>query len=212
MESEVLDRAEIRDLIESWAVWRDAGMWDRLRTVWHDDGRMMATWFQGTADEFIAASQGSFARGVRSQHMLGGSTIEISGMRALAQTKMAILHRAPVEGVVCDFTCIGRFYDFFDKRIPTLPRLPGRDSEEGRWGLVLRQPIYEKDRIDPVEPGARPKLDADLLARFPEGYRHLAYLQTRHGYTVKPDMPGLVGPELDALYARGAAWLRGETV
>ena len=46
--------------------------------------------------------------------------------------------------------------------------------------------------------------------RFPEGYRHLAYLQTKHGYTVKPDMPGAMGPELEALYARGAAWLSGE--
>jgi hypothetical protein len=27
---------------------------------------------------------------------------------------------------------------------------------------------------------------------------------------VKPNMPGAIGPALDALYARGAAWLRGE--
>ena len=33
-----------------------------------------------------------------------------------------------------------------------------------------------------------------LLGRFPEGYRHLAYLQTQIGYQVKPDMPGLKGP------------------
>jgi len=199
MEDEAADRAQIRDLIESWALWRDAGLWDRLRTVWHDDGRMMATWFQGGADAFIAASRESFARGVRSQHNLGGSVIDIAGDRAVAQTKMAILHRAPIEGVLCDFTCIGRFYDFFEKRA-------------GRWGLVLRQPIYEKDRIDPVDLATRPALDPDLLARFPEGYRHLAYLQTRHGYTVKPDMPGLAGPELDALYRRGAAWLKGEAL
>jgi hypothetical protein len=157
---------------------------------------MIATWFQGSADEFIAASRESFARGVRAQHSLGGTSIDIAGDRAVAQTKMAILHRAAIEGVVCDFTCIGRFYDFFARRA-------------GRWGLVLRQPIYEKDRIDPVEPGARPDLDADLLARFPEGYRHLAYLQTRHGFNVKPDMPGLDGPALEALYRRGAAWLAG---
>ena len=43
------DRQEIRDLVENWAVWRDAGDWERFRTVWHDDGRMMATWFQGSA-------------------------------------------------------------------------------------------------------------------------------------------------------------------
>jgi SnoaL-like domain len=199
MKDEALDRAAIRDLIESWALWRDAGMWDRLRTVWHEDGRMMATWFQGSADGFIAASREGFARGVRAQHTLGGMAIDIAGPRAVAQTRMAILHRAAVEGVVCDFTCIGRFYDFFEKRA-------------GRWGLVLRQPIYEKDRIDPVDPAQAPTLDRELLASFPEGYRHLAYLQSRHGYQVKPDMPGLSGPALDALYRRGAAWLEGEAV
>ena len=199
MDSEAADRASIRELIENWALWRDAGIWDRLRTVWHADGRMMATWFQGSADDFIKASQGSFARGVRAQHTLGGTTIDLAGHRAVAQTKMAILHRAPVEGVVCDFTCIGRFYDFFEKRA-------------GRWGLVLRQPIYEKDRIDPVDPAQAPTLDPELLGSFPEGCRHLAYLQSRHGYQVKPDMPGLSGPALDALYRRGAAWLEGEAV
>ena len=40
--------------------------------------------------------------------------------------------------------------------------------------------------------------------------RHLAYLQTRVGYKVKTDMPGLDGPELDALYAKGEAWLKGK--
>jgi SnoaL-like domain len=199
MKDEARDRAAIRDLIESWALWRDAGMWDRLRTVWHEDGRMMATWFQGSADAFIAASREGFARGVRAQHTLGGMAIDIAGPRAVAQTRMAILHRAAVEGVVCDFTCIGRFYDFFEKRT-------------GRWGLVLRQPIYEKDRIDAVDPAQAPTLDRELLGSFPEGYRHLAYLQTRHGYKVKPDMPGLSGPALDALYRRGAAWLEGEAV
>jgi hypothetical protein len=101
--------------------------------------------------------------------------------------------------VVCDVVCTGRFYDFFEKR-------------DGRWGLVLRQPIYEKDRLDPVDPSAKLALDRDLLKSFPEGYRHLAYLQTRIGYKVKPDMPGIDGPALDALYARGAEWLKGESL
>ena len=77
-------------------------------------------------------------------------------------------------------------------------------------GIVLRRHIYEKDRIDPVDPAAKLSLDPALLARFPEGYRHLAYLQSRVGYTVKNDLPGLEGSALEALYAQGAAWLRGE--
>ena len=195
--SEVDDRRAIRDLIENWAVWRDALMWDRFRTVWHDDGRMMATWFQGTADEFIKVSQDGYERGVRILHFLGGSSIDIAGARAIAQTKMTISQRASVDGVVCDVVCTGRFYDFLEKR-------------NDRWGLVLRQPIYEKDRLDPITPGEVPALDKTVLEGFPEGYRHLAYLQHGIGYDVKRDMPGLTGPEVEALYARGASWLDGK--
>jgi hypothetical protein len=197
MRDEVSDRRIIRELVENWAVWRDARLWDRFRTVWHADGRMMATWFQGTFEEFIAMNDAGWKKGVRILHFLGGSSIDVKHDRAIAQTKMTISQRAPVEGVICDVVCTGRFYDFFEYR-------------GGRWGLVLRQPIYEKDRLDPVDPSAQPKLDPELLARFPEGYRHLAYLQTRIGYKVKPDMPGIEGPELDALYRCGAAWLDGK--
>ena len=190
------DRLAIRELIEHWAVWRDAGDWTRFRTVWHDDGVMMATWFQGPADEFIRVTREGWARGVSILHFLGGSAIDVAGDRAVAQTKMTISQRASVEGVVCDVVCTGRFYDFFERRA-------------GRWGLVLRQPIYEKDRIDPVDPNATLALDQPALARLPAGYRHLAYIQQRIGYTVKLDMPQLTGAEVERLYARGASWLAG---
>jgi hypothetical protein len=197
MTSEALERLAIRELVENWVVWRDAGDWDRFRTVWHADGRMMATWFQGSAEEFIAVSRAGFEKGVSILHFLGGNSVDLAGTRAVSQTKMTISQRARVHGVLVDVVCTGRFYDFLEKR-------------SGRWGIVLRQPIYEKDRMDPVDPAARLTLDAALLQRFPEGYRHLAYLQTQIGFTVKTDMPGLKGPEVQALYARGQAWLEGK--
>jgi len=189
----------IRALLENWVVWRDAGHWERFRSVWHDDGVMMATWFQGTADEFIRVSVEGWKRGVRILHFLGGSSIELAGLRAVAQTKMTISQRAAVHGVECDVVCTGRFYDFLEER-------------DGRWGLVLRQPIYERDRLDPVDPAASVSLDPEILRRFPVGYRHLAYLQTQVGYDVKRDMPGLEGPEVDALYRDGATWLSGASL
>ena len=195
--NEQTDRWTIRELLENWVVWRDAGDWDRFRTVWHEDGRMMATWFQGSGDEFIKVSREGFERGVRILHFLGGISIDLAGPRAVSQTKMTISQRAEVEGVECDVVCTGRFYDFLEKR-------------DGRWGIVLRQPIYEKDRIDPVDPTRAPKLDPGRLARFPVGYRHLAYLQVGIGYPVKTDMPGLTGSEVERLYARGASWLKGD--
>jgi hypothetical protein len=191
------DRLAIRELVESWAVWRDAGDWERFRTVWHDDGRMMATWFQGPADDFIRVSREGFERGVSILHFLGGSSIDVEGDRAVAQTKMTISQRAPVHDVVCDIVCTGRFYDFLERR-------------SSGWGIVLRQPIYEKDRLDPVDPAASLTLEQSLLDKFPAGYRHLAYAQTQIGFDVKRDMPGLTGPEVERLYEAGRSWLRGE--
>lgn len=190
------DKLEIREVIENWALWRDAGDWERFATVWHEDGWMTATWFQGPASDFIAVSREGFEKGVSILHFLGGFTCEIGGQRAIAQTKMTINQRAPVDGVLVDVVCTGRFYDFLDKR-------------RGRWGIVRRQPIYEKDRLDPVDPAASVTLDPERLARFPEGYRHLAYLQSKVGFTVKGNLPGLKGEAVQTLYREGAAWLAG---
>jgi SnoaL-like domain len=193
----------IRQMVERWAVWRDAGDWERFATVWHPDGVMMATWFQGPFKEFIRVTIEGWNKGVSILHFLGGSAVEISndGTRAISQTKMTISQRGMVEGeggaqVLCDVVCTGRFYDFVVK-------------EAGEWKLLHRQPIYEKDRIDPVDSSAVVKLDKEKLATFPEGYRHLAYIQTHIGYTVKMDMPMLKGDAVQSLYQRGRAWLAG---
>ena len=190
------EKLAIRELLENWVLWRDAGDWERFATVWHDDGRVNATWCQAPAAEFIRQSREGMERGVNILHFLGGMTIDREGDRAIAQTKMTISQRATVDGVLCDVVCTGRFYDFLEKRA-------------GRWGIVERQPIYEKDRLDPVDPSARLELDRTILDRFPEGYRHLAYLQVKIGMNVKTDMPGLRGAGVQALYARGKAWLAG---
>jgi hypothetical protein len=192
------DRLAIRAVVENGVIYRDAGDWDRFATVWHADGWMTATWFQGPARDFIEASRALFDQGSNILHLLGGWTCDISGERAISQVKMTINQRAPIDGVLVDVVCFGRFYDFLEKR-------------DGRWGIVRRQPIYEKDRLDPVDPSAALTLDADLLARFPEGYRHLAYLQSKNGFSVKGDLPGLSGPAVEKIYAEGEAWLAGST-
>jgi hypothetical protein len=63
----------IRTLIEKWALSRDAGDWASFAEVWHDDGWMTATWFQGPATDFIRASQAGWEAGVSILHFLGGS-------------------------------------------------------------------------------------------------------------------------------------------
>ena len=193
------DVLEIKQLVENWAIWRDAGLWEKFATVWHDDGIMMATWFQGNYKEFIRVTQEGWAKGVSILHFLGGSTVEVNGTRAISQTKMTISQRGLVNGIPCDVVCTGRFFDFFEKR-------------NGQWGLVLRQPIYEKDRVDSIDPQANLSIDQQALKDFPEGYKHLAYIQTQIGYQVKMDMPELKGVAVQQLYSKGEDWLQGKSL
>lgn len=194
--TEQSDLIEIQRVINDWVVHRDSLQFDQLLALWHEDGRMMTTWSQVSAVEFVRLSRAAVARGVQIQHLLGGSHVQIVGDRAVAQTKTTIAQRGSIDAVLCDATCYGRFYDLFERR-------------SGTWKIVFRQPIYERDRLDLVQPGIAPILDQDLLASFPQGYRHLGYLQTKLGMNVKRDMPGLTGPEVEALYAQGSAWLEG---
>jgi hypothetical protein len=199
MDQRMLDTLAIKEVVENWAVFRDSGDWERFRTVWHEEGVMMATWFQGPFEEFIRVNQEGWNKGVSILHLLGGTSVEVVGARAIAQTKMTISQRAPVHDVMVDVLCTGRFYDFFEKR-------------SDRWAIVLRRLFYEKDRMDPVDPSKTVQLDPKILAHFPEGYRHLAYLQFGLGFKVKVDMPGLRGPDTDALYALGKKWLAGQAL
>jgi hypothetical protein len=188
------DEQAILSLINKWMVYRDSGDWERLRPIWHEDGRMSASWRQGTADEFIAANRASWDKGLSIFHELSAVAIEVRGARALSQTKMTITQRARLDGVICDVTCMARHQDRWEKR-------------DGLWGLLLRETVFDRDRIDPVTPGEAIPLDRALLESFPEPYRHLGYLQTKLGYPIGRNIPHLRSPEAEALLAQGRRWL-----
>ena len=192
------DEFEIRRLIENWALLRDSGDFDRFGELWHPDGWMVATWFQASGADFTARARQTFDR-QKGLHVLGGSSIATAPPRAMAQTRMQILQRAMLEGVEVDVVCYGRFFDFLE-------------TVGGVWKLKHRQPIYELDQLRPVDPNAKVELDPERLARFPEGYRHLAYVQSLMGFDVDPGLPGARGPAVEALAARGARWLAGADV
>jgi ketosteroid isomerase-like protein len=196
---ELTQRSDIRQVIDNWIIWRDSGDWDRFATVWHSDAVMCSTWRQSSAAEFIQGCRQGWNKGLNVLHTLGGTSIELKGDRAVTQTRMTIIQRAALDGRVVDVTCQGRFYDLFERR-------------DDRWAIVLRQPIYERDRLDSVVPGVVVELDDTLLGKFPDGYRHLAYLQTKLGFVVRPDMPCTRGDVVEALYQRGRDWLEGRVL
>ena len=197
------DKTEIRDLIERWVVYRDAFLWDEFRKVWHEDGVMIATWSQSSYEEFIANTEnGKKNHNLWYMHILGGSGIEVNGDRAKSITKMIITQRIDLDGVLCDMHNFARHFDFWEIR-------------GGRWGLVRRETICDKDQLIPVYPGEVPKLDRAILDKYPQEYQYLAYGIVYNGYPCSTDVPRYSGKgdpnsSLEKLYAKGDAWLSGE--
>ena len=189
-----LDRAAITQLVQDWGLARDDGRWDQLRACYTTDATMHTTWFVGTAAEFVERSIAASRAGARVQHFIGAATITLVGAKAIAETRMMLLVRGKLEGVEVDVTCWGRFHDRFVKR-------------DGRWRILKRVPVYEKDRLDAVDPAAKLALDIESLATFPYGCRHLVYLQSRNGASIAPDLAVSGSVALTRLEAESAAWV-----
>jgi hypothetical protein len=195
-EASPLDPFLIQRMVDSWAIWRDTRWWDRIEELWHPEGKMVTTWngLAGSA-QFAEAAQSGYEAGDRMLHSDGGCTVDIVGNRAVSQTKLRIMQRAEVDGVVCEVVCIGRDYDLLEYK-------------NGKWGFLLRQPIYERDWISPVASTESVRIDPEELRRYPEGYAHLAVLQARLGYDINANLPTRDNARLDELYACGEQWLR----
>jgi hypothetical protein len=192
----LLDRAEITQVVQDWGLARDTCRWEKLRSFHTADGKVQTTWFVGSAFEFVERSRQAAAAGAQVQHFIGAATIELSGGRAVAETRMVLQVRAAVHGVPVDVTCYGLFHDLFVR------------NADG-WRIQQRVPVYEKDRIDTLVPGQKLELDAERLAALPDGCRHLTYVQSLGGAQITPDLPVPGTAALERLYAQGRDWLSG---
>ena len=188
------DRAGIAQAVANWALWRDTGRWEKLRGLYTDDAIQHTTWFVGPAREFIDRIAARPLGG--SQHFVGACAVELNGDRAIAETRLMLLVRGTLQRVAIDITCYCRSYDRFVRL-------------DNAWRIARREMIYEKDRIDLLTPGERLELDEHDLARYPVGYRHLAYFQAAGGAHITPDLPTPGSEALARLYAEGEKWLRG---
>ena len=192
--AEWLDRAAITQVVQDWGLARDDGRGEKLRACYTSDAIMHTTWFVGSAAEFVERSIAAARAGASVQHFIGAATIALHGDKAVAETRMILMVRGRLDGVEVDTTCWGRFHDRFVKR-------------DGQWRIFKRMPVYEKDRLDPVDPAAKLTLNAELLASHPAGCRHLVYVQSHGGASIMPHIPVPGSAALARLEAESAAWL-----
>jgi hypothetical protein len=107
--------------------------------------------------------------------------------------------RQKFDAVEADLTSFSRFLDRVERRGDT-------------WLIAERAAIYERDRLDPVEPS--PAFDALFAAaqtaHYPEQYRYMAFrLAHAEGRSLAPVIYRDSGAETADLYARYSRWLGG---
>ena len=187
------------ELIQSWGFARDQGQWDDLAAIFHPGGEIAVSWFRGPYVEFVGHCRNNFGRGSVAKHQLWPARVAVNGSRATAETNVAILVRQTIEGVEVDLTSNGRFLDRIEKR-------------DGAWRMVERAALYEKDRLDPVEPSEQ--FDAMMAksdaAKYPAQYRYMAYRVHAAGRSLAEPVHYDGRAETEALKMRYAAWLKGK--
>ena len=198
-DKDMQDKYSCAELIQAWGLYRDQGKWPQLLATFAPDGQIAVSWFSGPFREFVGRCTQSFNAGQRSKHHIFPSLVRVAGERALAETNIVILVRQKINGVLADMTSYARFLDRLERR-------------DGRWVILERAAIYERDRLDPVEPSeAFDKLfKASDLSVYPEAYRYMAARLTAAGRALAPVVYRDGSPHTEQLYARYDGWLAGK--
>lgn len=189
MDTRIEDRLAIADLMTGW-MHRDLGEWDQLRGLFHSDGTIEITWFDGPAGEFVDASQKMGASDFRTKHLITSPVITFNGDRALVETNAMIVGENTGLNLGCN--AHNRFWDRVEKR-------------DGVWGIVRRQSVYDNSSF--TFPTGIVDIDPDTVARYPREYAALAYLLDKSGFPVARVFP-TKGSDLErGMKADGRAWL-----
>jgi hypothetical protein len=207
----IQDRQGILDLMTGW-MHRDLANWERLGELFHPDGIIEVSWFEGPAKAFIDASVGMGKSDFRSKHFIGQPIVRFCGRKAIAETNAMII----VENVALNLGCIthNRFFDLVEKR-------------DGAWKILRRQTIYDMgyftfpcgmaeiehdalanyDTYNFTSPRGTVEIDHNVLAKYPREYAPLAYLLEQTGFSVKRVF-ATKGSELEKkMKEQGDAWL-----
>jgi hypothetical protein len=196
---ETADKIACAELVQRWGFARDQGRWDDLAAIFHPGGEIAVSWFRGPYPDFVAHCAKNFGRGSSAKHLLWPARIALNGNRATAETNVAILVRQTIDGVEVDLTSNGRFLDRIERR-------------DGGWRIVERATVYEKDRLDPVEPSAA--FDAMMAksgaTKYPAPYRYMAYRVHAAGRALAEPVHYDGRAETEALKSRYAEWLAGQ--
>ncbi|WP_034948311.1 nuclear transport factor 2 family protein [Erwinia oleae] len=191
MQNELQDRQQLNDLINGW-MHRDLGEWDQLRDMFHPDGTIEITWFEGLGSDFVNGSMRMGASDVRTKHLIAtpAVTFNASGTKAILETNAMIVAENVKINVGCESH--NRFYDMAEKR-------------DGVWKLFHRQSIYDMGTF--TFPLGLVEIDQSIVTKYPREYAALAYVLEKSGFPMQRVF-ATRGSELEKNMKRdGKKWL-----
>lgn len=171
-----------------------------LRACFHDGATIHIGWISGPASDYVVRSQAQQRTpGAHAKHIVAAPLIEVAGERAFSICHATLYVRRKVGGIDADIESYMRFFDFVERR-------------QGRWAIVKRTGVYEKDRLMPVDPRGFPSgfWDGFDLAQFPPAKRFLSFAQAKNGTKADTTFISVHSPEEKALYQKGRRWLAGD--
>lgn len=160
------DRKQLNDLMNGW-MHRDLGEWAQLRDLFHPDGTIEITWFEGLGSDFVEGSMRMGASDLRTKHLIAtpAVTFNATANKAILETNAIIIAENVKLNIGCE--CHNRFYDLAEKR-------------DGVWRLFHRQSVYDMGTFTfPMGPVA---IDQSIVAKYPREYAALAYLLEQSGF------------------------------
>jgi len=189
MSNRLQDRQDIADLMTGW-IHRDLAEWDQLLELFHDDGVIEVTWFEGIFSEFVAGSQKMGGSAFSAKHVIGSPVITFNGDRAIVETNAIIIGENTQLGLGCNGH--NRFYDLVEKR-------------DGVWRIVKRQSIYDMGNF--TFPTGVVEIDQEVVKKYPREYAALAYLLEKSGFPVKRVFATKFSEQEKEMKANGLKWL-----
>ncbi len=192
----LLDRTEIFDLVRFERLCRDQRDFSGMVACYVANAPVRTTWFDGTVEDFAEASRRKMTSGSQAKHWIMPARLEIAGARALVESPALIFDRLTFDGIEFDIFQYCRFVSRVIKT--TAGRRLG--SFEG---------IYQRDRMQTVDPRQPLPVDWDVIATLRPSYKFIGYTQVKRGYKVNPELLGDDRPDLlEAFYAREQKWLK----
>ncbi|POT59922.1 nuclear transport factor 2 family protein [Citrobacter amalonaticus] len=191
MHNQLNDRQQLNDLVNGW-MHRDLGEWEQLRELFHPDGTIEITWFEGLGSDFVDGSKRMGASDLRTKHLIASPavTFNADGNKAILETNAIIIAENVKLNIGCE--CHNRFYDLAEKR-------------EGAWKLFRRQSVYDIGTF--TFPSGPVEIDKSVVIKYPREYAALAYLLEQSGFPLARVF-ATRGSELETkMKADGQLWL-----